>query len=63
MESIYYVLSRACHRKCVRYCADRFRAYVRGELIHVVEEAKASFPRIIAHLGGGADLAVARVAP
>ena len=32
MESIYYVMSWACHRKCVHCYEDRFRPYVRGEL-------------------------------
>lgn len=50
MESIYYVLSWACHRKC-RHCYEtRFRPYVRDALREVVDEAKAAFPRIIANL-------------
>ncbi|EQD44722.1 hypothetical protein B1B_13409 [mine drainage metagenome] len=50
MESIYYVLSWACHRKC-RHCYEpRFRPYVRAALAGVVSEAIANFPRIIDHL-------------
>lgn len=50
MESIYYVLSWACHRKC-RHCYEpRFRPYVRGALEAVVSEAEANFPRIIDHM-------------
>lgn len=50
MESIYYVLSWACHRKC-RHCYEsRFRPYVRGALAKVVAESRATFPRVIANL-------------
>ncbi|ABS63617.1 hypothetical protein Plav_2003 [Parvibaculum lavamentivorans DS-1] len=50
MESLYYVLTYACHRKC-RHCYDtRFRPYVRDELKAVVGEGTANFKRIIANL-------------
>jgi hypothetical protein len=50
VESIYYVLSWACHRKC-RHCYEpRFRPYVRSALEAVVAEAEQNFPRIIDHL-------------
>ncbi|ESR22603.1 SPASM domain-containing protein [Lutibaculum baratangense] len=50
MESIYYVLSWACHRKC-RHCYEtRFRPYVRGALREVVDEVRAAFPKVIANL-------------
>jgi hypothetical protein len=50
MESIYYVLSWACHRKC-RHCYEpRFRPYARGALAAVVGEAAANVPRIVDHL-------------
>jgi shikimate kinase len=40
LESIYYVLSWACHRRC-RHCYEtRFRPYVRDALRRVVDEAK-----------------------
>ena len=50
MESIYYVLSWACHRKCPHCYESRFRPYVRAALEAVVSEAVANFPRIIEHL-------------
>ena len=50
MESIYYVMAWACHRKCRHCYEDRFRPYVRGELDAVVAEAATNFPRIIANL-------------
>jgi len=50
MESLYYVLCWACHRKC-RHCYEsRFRPYVRGALRAVVDEARAAFPKVIANL-------------
>ncbi|MDX5365452.1 MAG: SPASM domain-containing protein [Alphaproteobacteria bacterium] len=50
MESVYYVLTYACHRKC-RHCYDtRFRPYVRDELSAVVGEGTANFRRIVANL-------------
>jgi MoaA/NifB/PqqE/SkfB family radical SAM enzyme len=50
MESIYYVLSWACHRKCTHCYEDRFRPYVREALADVVEQAVAAMPRIIENL-------------
>lgn len=50
MESIYYVMCWACHRKCRHCYEDRFRPYVRGELDAVVAEAQRNFPTIIANL-------------
>ncbi len=49
MESIYYVMAWACHRRC-RHCYEaRFRPYVRGALTAVLDEAVRNFPRIIDH--------------
>jgi hypothetical protein len=49
VESIYYVMSWACHRRC-RHCYEpRFRPYVGAELAEVLHEALANFPRIIDH--------------
>jgi hypothetical protein len=49
MESLYYVMAWACHRKC-RHCYEpRFRPYVRGALETVVAEAERNFPRIVDH--------------
>ncbi len=50
MESLYYVMCWACHRKCRHCYEDRFRPYIRGELAGVVEEAERNFPRIVANL-------------
>jgi len=47
MESIYYVMAWACHRKCKHCYEGRFRPYVRNELEAVVQEAARNFPRII----------------
>lgn len=47
MESIYYVMSWACHRRCKHCYEQRFRPYVRGELDGVVAEARRNFPRIV----------------
>jgi len=49
MESIYYVMAWACHRKCRHCYEERFRPYVRGALETVVREAEANFPRIVDH--------------
>ena len=49
MESLYYVMSWACHRRCKHCYEQRFRPYVRDELESVVAEAEANFPRIIDH--------------
>lgn len=50
MESLYYVMSWACHRKCKHCYEPRFKPYVRGALDAVVDESVANFPRIIANL-------------
>ena len=50
MESIYFVLSWACHRRCPHCYEPRFRPYVRGALEALVREAAANVPRIIEHL-------------
>src|SRR5215472_16631740 len=42
MESIYYVMCFACHRRCKHCYEDRFRPYVRDELAAVVAEAKGT---------------------
>ena len=49
MESLYYVMSWACHRRCKHCYEQRFRPYVRGGLETVVAEAEANFPRIVDH--------------
>src|SRR5262249_7082165 len=50
MESIYYVMAWACHRRCKHCYEERFRPYTGAELGSVVAEAVANFPRIIDHL-------------
>lgn len=50
MESLYYVMAWACHRKCRHCYEDRFRPYLRQDLEAVVAEAERNFPRIIANL-------------
>ena len=50
MESLYYVMCWACHRRC-RHCYEtRFRPYVRADLRRVVGEARDAMPRIVANL-------------
>lgn len=50
MESIYWVLCWACHRRCTHCYDDRFRPYVRGALDGVVDEAVQAIPRIVDNL-------------
>jgi len=49
MESLYYVMAWACHRKCRHCYEDRFRPYVRADLEAVVAEAERNYPRIVDH--------------
>ena len=50
MESIYYSITWACHRKCKHCYETRFRPYVREQLVTVVAESQRCFPKIIANL-------------
>jgi len=50
MESLYYVICWACHRKCKHCYDDRFRPYVRNALEDVVVEAERNAPRIVDNL-------------
>ncbi len=50
MESLYYVMAWACHRKCRHCYEDRFRPYRPDALADVLAEAVANFPRILANL-------------
>lgn len=50
MQSIYWVLSWACHRRCVHCYDDRFRPYVRGALTDVVAEGQRAYEAILANL-------------
>ena len=49
MESIYYVMAWACHRRCKHCYEDRFRPYTGDALKAVVAEAAANAPRIVVH--------------
>jgi len=52
VESIYYVMSWACHRRCRHCYEDRFRPYHGDALDSVVAEAERNFPRIVDHFPG-----------
>jgi MoaA/NifB/PqqE/SkfB family radical SAM enzyme len=47
MESIYYVMSWACHRRCRHCYEERFRPYAHGELERVTAEARDRYARIV----------------
>jgi hypothetical protein len=49
MESLYYVMCWACHRRCAHCYDDRFRPYVREGLEAVVADAERAHPRIVAN--------------
>lgn len=50
MESIYWVINHACHRRCKHCYDERFRPYVRDALEKKVVEAETAFPAIIDNL-------------
>lgn len=50
MQSIYWVLTWACHRKCKHCYDDRFRPYVRNALSEVVGEGQAAYEKILSNL-------------
>lgn len=50
MESIYYSISWACHRRCVHCYEERFRPYRKHELGDVVEETRRVWPRVVENL-------------
>jgi len=50
MQAIYWVLTWACHRKCVHCYDDRFRPYVRDALTRVVAEGQHAYEKVIANL-------------
>jgi hypothetical protein len=50
MQSLYWVLTWACHRKCAHCYDDRFRPYVRGALTDVVAEGQRAYDRVLANL-------------
>jgi hypothetical protein len=50
VESIYWVLTWACHRRCRHCYDDRFRPYGPSDLPRVVGEGRAAFRAILANL-------------
>lgn len=50
MQSIYWVVTWACHRKCTHCYDDRFRPYVRAALDRVIAEGEDAYPRILNNL-------------
>ncbi len=50
MQSIYWVLTWACHRRCKHCYDDRFRPYVRDALTEVVGEGVAAYQAVIDNL-------------
>ena len=50
MESIYWVISWLCHRKCEHCYEDRFHPYYGDELNQVVQESEEAFRGVIANL-------------
>jgi hypothetical protein len=50
MEAIYWVLTWACHRRCVHCYDDRFRPYVREGLNAVIEEGRTAYRAILDNL-------------
>jgi hypothetical protein len=50
MQSIYWVLTWACHRKCPHCYDDRFRPYRRDAFSGVVGEGRSAYRRIIENL-------------
>lgn len=50
VQSIYWVLSFACHRRCAHCYDDRFRPYVREALGRVVGEGVGAHEAIVANL-------------
>ena len=50
MQSLYWVLTWACHRRCKHCYDDRFRPYVRDALTDVVSEGQRAYEAIIDNL-------------
>lgn len=50
MQSIYWVASWACHRKCPHCYDDRFRPYARSALDRVIDEGQQAYPHILSNL-------------
>ncbi len=50
VQSIYWVITWACHRKCRHCYDDRFRPYVRAQLERVVAEGQRAYRAILHNL-------------
>lgn len=50
MESIYYSITWACHRRCVHCYEERFRPYRRTEIGDVIAETRRVWPQVVANL-------------
>jgi hypothetical protein len=50
MESSYWVLTWACHRRCRHCYDDRFRPYARADLPRVVDEGRRAYRAVLANL-------------
>lgn len=50
MQSIYWVVTWACHRRCPHCYDERFRPYVREALERVIAEGEEAYPRILNNL-------------
>ena len=55
LESVYWVLCWACHRRCRHCYEDRFRPYRSAEREAVVAEAEVNVSRIVANLPDRVD--------
>ncbi|MFN9247307.1 MAG: radical SAM/SPASM domain-containing protein, partial [Planctomycetota bacterium] len=49
MESIYYVTTFLCHRRCQHCYEDRFHPYQGAELEQILDESRTRHERIIAN--------------
>ncbi|TDF35457.1 radical SAM/SPASM domain-containing protein [Alteromonadaceae bacterium M269] len=50
MESMYWVISWACHRRCEHCYDDRFRPYKKDELKQIVGEGQQAYKKIVENL-------------
>lgn len=50
MESLYFVITWACHRSCDHCYEERFHPYYASELQAVAEQSRSNVPRIIENL-------------
>lgn len=60
MESVYWVLTWACHRRCTHCYDERFRPYAHDALARVVDEGRRVYRNIIANLPDDMSFAEAR---